>query len=177
MLVHGPCPDIDQAIRHDNPCEHMNDTAPQAADTRPSLSMRAQYIKDLSFENPRAPASLFSLREPPHMDVSLNLAVSQLDEQVFEVAIQTAIRANAEKATIFLCDLVYAGVVELRNIPAEHIEQALYVQAPQLIFPYVRRVISDIARDGGFPGLQLEPIDFLGLYLQQKQGATTSNPA
>lgn len=149
----------------------MNETtppAPAASDTRPSLSMRAQYIKDLSFENPRAPGSLFSLREAPTMEVSLNLGVSKLDENVFEVAIHTNIRAMAEKTTIFLCDLVYAGIIEIRNIPDEHMEQALYVQSAQLIFPYIRRVISDVTRDGGFPGLQLEPVDFLGLYLEQK---------
>lgn len=138
------------------------------ADTRPAIALRAQYIKDLSFENPRAPASLFSLREAPHMEVSLNLGVQRLDETAFELAVQTAIRATSEKTTIFLCDLVYAGIVELRNIPADQMEQALYVQAAQLLFPYVRRVISDITRDGGFPGLQLEPVDFLGLYMEQK---------
>ncbi len=142
--------------------------APTETDTRPSLSMRSQYIKDLSFENPRAPASLFSLREAPAMEVSLNLGVSKLDENMYEVALQTAIRAMSDKTTIFLCDLVYAGIVEVRNIPEEHMEQALYVQAAQLIFPYVRRVISDVTRDGGFPGLQLEPVDFHGLYMQQK---------
>ena len=156
-------------------CEHMSETIPEAqpaTDTRPSLSMRAQYVKDLSFENPRAPASLFSLREAPAMEVSLNLGVQRLEETVFEVALHVGVRAIAENATIFLCDLVYAGIVELRNIPEEQVEQALYVQSAQLIFPYVRRVISDITRDGGFPGLQLEPVDFLGLYLDQKSKAS-----
>lgn len=151
-------------------------TGSPAADTRPSLALRAQYVKDLSFENPRAPGSLFSLREAPVMEVSLNIGVNRLDEQVFEVAFQIGVRAIAEKTTVFLCDLVYAGIIEVRNIPAEQLEQALYVQAAQLIFPYARRVISDMARDGGFPGLQLEPVDFQGLYHEQRaqQGAQAS---
>lgn len=142
--------------------------APQTADTRPSMSMRAQYVKDMSFENPRSPASLFSLKEPPVMDVSIDLGVQRLDEQVFELAMHIAVRAVADKQTVFLCDLVYAGILELRNIPAEQLESALFVQGAQLLFPFARRVVSDITRDGGFPGLQLEPVDFMGLYLQQR---------
>lgn len=149
----------------------MTDQSPETApvaDTTPSLAMRAQYVKDLSFENPRAPTSLFSLREQPIMEVGLNLGIQQLDENTFEVATQVNVRAMAEKTTVFLCDLVYAGIFELRNIPPEQMEQALYVHCAQLLFPYVRRVVSDVTRDGGFPGLQLEPVDFLGLYMQQR---------
>lgn len=149
--------------------ENAPETKP--ADTRPALSMRAQYVKDLSFENPRAPQSLFSLREAPVMEVALNLGVGRLDEQVFEVTIQTNVRAMAEKTTVFLCDLTYAGIMEARNIPDDQMEMALYVHSPQLIFPYVRRVIADVTRDGGFPGLQLEPVDFMGLYLENKSKA------
>jgi preprotein translocase subunit SecB len=146
----------------------MNETPEQPADTRPAIALRAQYVKDLSFENPRAPASLFSLREPPAMEVSINLGAQRLDENVFEVTIQMAIRATAEKTTVFLTDLVYAGIVELRNIPAEQVELAIYVQGAQLIFPFARRVISDVTRDGGFPGLQLEPVDFYAMYMEQR---------
>jgi preprotein translocase subunit SecB len=150
-------------------CEHMNETIPPAsADARPALALRAQYVKDLSFENPRAPGSLFSLREAPAMEVSINLGVQRLEEELFELSLHVSVRAIAEKTTIFLSDLVYAGLIETRNIPAEQLESTLYVQGAQLLFPYVRRVISDVTRDGGFPGLQLEPVDFMGLYLQQK---------
>lgn len=150
----------------------MTDSLPEAAattDTRPSLALRAQYVKDLSFENPRAPASLFSLREPPAMEVSLNLGVQRLDEQMYELALHVAVRAIADKTTVFLCDLVFAGLLELRNIPDEQVESTLFVQGAQLVFPYARRVISDVTRDGGFPGLQLEPVDFMGMYLKQKK--------
>ncbi len=138
------------------------------ADTRPSLAMRAQYIKDLSFENPRAPASLFSLREAPQMDVSVSLAAQPLEDAVFEVIIHLSVRAVSEKTTIFLSDLVYGGIFEARHIPPEQLEQTIYVHGAQLLFPFARRVIADVTRDGGFPPLQLDPIDFNGMYLAQK---------
>ena len=145
----------------------MNDTP----ETKQALLLRAQYVKDLSFENPRAPESLFSLREAPAMDVSVNLAAQRLDAKVFELTIQIAVRAQADKVTIFLSDLSYGGVLELQNIPEEHVEAAIFVQGAQLIYPFARRVIADVTRDGGFPPLQLEPIDFVAMYRDQKNRA------
>lgn len=147
-----------------NPAEG---TAPT---TGPALMLRAQYIKDLSFENPRAPGSLFSLREAPAMDVNVSLSADRLDENVFELTIQLAVRAIAEKTTVFLCDLSYAGVMELKGIPENQFEQAIFIQGAFLLYPFARRVIADVTRDGGFPPLQLEPIDFVGMYRDQRGG-------
>jgi preprotein translocase subunit SecB len=141
-----------------------------AAD-KPTIFLRAQYIKDLSFESPRAPASLFSLREAPAMEVTINLAAQRLDEKVFELSIHIAARAISDKTTVFLCDLVYAGVIEAQNIPDAALESTIFIQGAQLLYPFARRVIADITRDGGFPALQLEPMDFAGLYQQQRAGA------
>ena len=153
----------------------MADEQPTADDSKPSLLLRAQYVKDLSFENPRAPASLFSLREAPQMDVSINLAANRLEGDVVELAMQISVRAIAEKNTIFLTDLVYAGLLELKNIPAEQMEQAVFIAGAQLIYPFARRVISDVTRDGGFPALQLEPIDFAGMYAERRVNKTEAN--
>lgn len=141
-----------------------------AADTdgKPSLALRAQYIKDVSFENPRAPASLFNLREAPQMDVNINLGAQKLDENVAELAIQISVRAVADKTTIFLVDLVYAGVLEMKNITEAQAEQAIFITGAQLLYPFARRVIADMTRDGGFPPLQLEPIDFVAMYANRK---------
>ena len=147
-----------------------------AEETKSALLLRAQYVKDLSFENPRAPASLFSLREAPAMEVNVSLAAQRLDANVFELTIQIAVRATAEKTTIFLSDLSYGGVLELQNIAEEHIESAVFVQGAQLIYPFARRVIADVTRDGGFPPLQLEPIDFNAMYRDQK-GRVMQQPA
>lgn len=146
----------------------MSDATPRPADAKPSLILRAQYVKDLSFENPRAPQSLFSLREAPAMEVNINLAAQKLDAGVIELSMQLSVRALAEKTTIFLADLVYAGLLELKDIPETQQEQAIFVAGAQLIYPFARRVISDVTRDGGFPALQLEPIDFAGLYAERR---------
>jgi preprotein translocase subunit SecB len=148
-------------------------TSPSTTTTppAPSLLMRAQYVKDLSFENPRAPASLFSLREAPAMDVNVSLGAQRLEGNVFELTIHIAVRALVDKTTIFLSDLAYAGVLELQNIPEESVELAIFVQGAQLIYPFARRVIADVTRDGGFPPLQLEPIDFLTMYRDQRNRA------
>ncbi len=143
---------------------------PQAP--KQALLLRAQYVKDLSFESPRAPASLFSLREAPAMEVNVSLAGQKLDANVYELTISITVRATHEKSTIFLSDLAYGGVLELQNIPEQNVELAVFVQGAQLIYPFARRVIADVTRDGGFPPLQLEPIDFHAMYRDQRGRVT-----
>jgi len=152
----------------------MTDTPSRASADKPAIFLRAQYIKDLSFESPRAPASIFSLREPPQMDVNINLAAQRLDENVFELSIQISARAVAEKTTIFLCDVVYAGVLEMQSIPDNAVESTLFIQGAQLLYPFARRVVADLTRDGGFPPLQLEPMDFVALYQQRAAQPATA---
>lgn len=150
----------------------MADEQPTPNDGKPSLLLRAQYVKDLSFENPRAPASLFNLREAPAMDIGINLAANRIEGDVVELAMQISVRATSEKTTVFLVDVVYAGLLELKNIPAEQMEQAVFIAGAQLIYPFARRVVSDVTRDGGFPALQLEPIDFAGMYAERRVNKT-----
>lgn len=133
-------------------------------DTAPSFLLKHQYIKDLSFENPRAPGIYSALAEPPQIEVQVNLAAQRLSPEVFELVMHITIRALSEKITVFMADLAYAGLIEVKNLPEEHLEQAVMVQGAFLIFPYARRVISDVTRDGGFPALNLEPIDFFSLH-------------
>lgn len=139
-----------------------------AAEQVPAIALRAQYVKDLSFENPKAPQSLFTLKEPPTMEVALNLGAQRLDQDVFELSIHINARAIADNATIFIADLTYAGVLEVKGIAEEAVEQVVFIQGAFLIYPFARRVISDVTRDGGFPPLQMEPIDFFALYQQNK---------
>lgn len=155
----------------------MADAPATPANNAPAFFLRAQYIKDLSFENPRAPASLFTLKEAPAMEVGVNLGAQRLDENVYELAIQINVRATHEKTTLFLGDLVYAGVVELQNIPAEEVEPMLFIHAASLIYPFARRVVSDITRDGGFPPVALEPLDFAQMYVSQRQKAQITEAA
>ena len=111
------------------------------------------------------------------MEVSVNLGAQRLDQNVFELVIQVNARAVHDKTTVFLIDLAYGGVLEMQNVPEEALEQLVFVQGAFLLFPYARRVISDLTRDGGFPPLQLEPIDFLALYSQQRAKIQAAAPA
>lgn len=135
-------------------------------DTTPAAGLISQYVKDLSFENPNAPA-IYQSQAQPAIDVQFNIAAAQVGEEVHEVTLKIEVRAEAEGQTAFIVDLSYAGLFGLRNIPAEHVQPFLLGEAPRLMFPFARRVVADTIRDGGFPPLLLEPIDFGGLYMQQ----------
>ena len=142
-------------------------------DTAPAAGLISQYIKDLSFENPNAPA-VYQNAEAPQIDVQFNIGAAQVGEEVHEVVLKITVKAEAEGKVAFLTELEYAGLFGLRNIPDEHVQPFLLGEAPRLIFPFARRVIADAIRDGGFPPLLLEPIDFAQIYMQQAQagGAT-----
>jgi preprotein translocase subunit SecB len=140
--------------------------------TAPQIQVLAQYIKDLSFENPAAPMSLQG--QKPALEVSVDVQARGLGTDQYEVAIR--IRADAKQATqtVFVCELTYAGVFMLKNIPQDNIQPVLLIECPRQLFPFARRVVSDMTRDGGFPPLMLDPIDFMTLYraqlAQQKAG-------
>jgi preprotein translocase subunit SecB len=138
------------------------------ADTAPAAGLISQYIKDMSFENPNAPA-IYQSQNQPGIDVQFNIAAAQVGEEVHEVTLKIDVRAEAAGEVAFIVDLAYAGRFGLRNIPAEHVQPFLLGEAPRLLFPFARRVLADAVRDGGFPPLLLEPIDFGQLYLQQAE--------
>ena len=139
---------------------------PNGADTLPAAGMISQYVKDLSFENPNAPG-IYQNTNAPQIDVQFNIGASQVGEDVHEVVLKIDVRAQAGDAVAFVVDLSYAGLFGMRNVPAEHIQPFILGEAPRLLFPFARRVLADAVRDGGFPPLLLEPIDFNGLYIQQ----------
>ena len=139
------------------------------ADTAPAAGMISQYVKDLSFENPNAPA-IFQAAEPPAIDVQFNIGSGQVGDEVHEVTLKIDVKAEVAGQTAFIVDLSYAGLFGFRNVPADQIQPFLLGEAPRLLFPFARRVLADAVRDGGFPPLLLEPIDFGQLYLQQAQG-------
>ena len=146
------------------------DGAPLAngADTTPAAGLISQYVKDFSFENPNAPA-IFQNPTPPAIDVQFNIASAQVGEDVYEIVLRIEVKAEAEGTVAFLVDLSYAGLFGLRNFPLEHLQPFLLAEAPRLIFPFARRVLADAVRDGGFPPLLLEPIDFGAVFLQQQE--------
>ena len=137
-----------------------------APEVQPGFSIKGQYVKDLSFENPLSPQSLLSSDLKPGIEVSVDIKVQRLQKDVYEMVLHLAARAMVEAAPLFLVDLSYAGVFQLTNIPDDRIEQVLLVDCAFVLFPFARRIIADVTRDGGFPPLMLEPVDFLALYMQ-----------
>ena len=129
----------------------------------PNLQVVAQYIKDLSFENPGATSNL---NDRPQIELGVDLNAARLPEaDFFEVELKIRVDAKADSKPLFLLEVAYAGVFKLTNIPDTATQQAiLLIQAPHMLFPYVRRIVSDVVRDGGMPPLMIEPIDFMALY-------------
>lgn len=141
------------------------------ADLTPQAGILAQYVKDLSFENPNAPASL-QLQGQPKIDINVNVNARAGEQDMYEVELKIDAIARAQDGDMvaFQVELLYGGLFRLTGAPQEAIEPFLIVEAPRILFPFARRVIADAVRDGGFPPLMLEPIDFAGLYLQQREG-------
>jgi len=148
--------------------EAGHDPLANGADTAPAAGLISQYIKDLSFENPNAPA-IYQNQTPPQIEVQFNIGTTQVADEVHEVVLKIEAKAQVGDSVGFIVDLSYAGLFGLRNIPAEHVQPFLLGEAPRLLFPFARRVLSDAVRDGGFPPLLLDPIDFGGLYMQQEE--------
>ena len=145
----------------------FGEPAANGEDTMPSAGVLSQYVKDLSFENPNAPA-IYQAQTQPSIDVQFNIGSNKIADEVFEGILKIEVRAQADTQVAFLVDLSYAGLFGLRNIPEDQIDPFLLGEAPRILFPFARRVLADAVRDGGFPPLMLEPIDFGGIYMAQR---------
>lgn len=155
-----------------------NNGGQQGADNAPQINALAQYTKDLSFENPNAPRSLSNQnQEAPNIQIQVNVNAHPLQGEEYEVELKLDGTAGTKPNLLFSFELSYAGVFRLRNIPQEHIGGVLMVECPRILFPFARQIVANAVRDGGFPPLYMDPIDFLGLYqqriaeLQAQQGA------
>jgi len=148
--------------------------APEGAEG-PQAGVLAQYVRDLSFENPNAPASLQALANTkPAIDVNVNVGVRKINDEVYEVELKITAKATHKDdqgadQVAFVVELSYGSLFGMRNIPEESLKPFLLVQAPTLMFPFARRIVADASRDGGFPPLLLEPISFEGLYRAQQE--------
>ncbi len=132
-------------------------------ETAPRIQVVAQYVKDLSFENPGAP------NPPPggrqQIDLGVDLQARRLDNQIYEVELKLRVSAKGtDEKPLFLLELAYGGLFQLSNIPEEVMQQVLMIEGPHLLFPFARRIIADAVRDGGMPPLMLEPMDFAAIY-------------
>jgi preprotein translocase subunit SecB len=155
----------------DGPSEQSPQAAQAAAPsaqsaTQPQLTMLALYVKDLSFESPSAPKSLQGPGQNPQLKVSVNVNAGPRGEETYEVALQLEVNASSDIGVIYNVELLYAGLFRLRGVPEKLLQPVLFVDCPTILFPFVRRVLADAIRDGGFPPLILDPIDFARLYAQ-----------
>lgn len=133
------------------------------------LVVNAQYVKDLSFENPRAPMSLQQSEEAPRIDVNVDVQATRLGETNYEVILALTATANSGDDKVFLVELSYGGLFTLGGIPEEHIQPVLLIECPRLLFPFARAVIADMTRDGGFAPLMIQPVDFAEMYRRSQQ--------
>jgi len=132
----------------------------------PQIAVLTQYIKDLSVECPNSPA-VFQWQGQPQVDIQFNINVNNISEEVHEVILKVNVAARSDNGAHFLIDLSYAGLLGLRNIPEDAIGPFLLIEAPRMLFPFVRQIVAEAVGNTGFPPLLLEPIDFNAAYIQQ----------
>ena len=142
------------------------------ANAQPSqaqLSVLGQYIKDFSFENPNAPRSLAPTQTQPAINIQINVGVQQLAETDYEVALTLEGKADSAGTVLFAFDLAFAGVFRIQNVPQDTLQPLLMIECPRLLFPFAREIVATAVRNGGFPPLLLDPVDFVGLYRQKME--------
>lgn len=152
-----------------------SDAAPAAAPQVQQLIVNAQYIKDLSFENPRAPQSLMQQAGPPAVDINVDVKAQNLAPDTFEVVLTINASAKTQADPLFLLELSYGAIVTIRNTPQDVLPTLVLVETPRLLFPFARSIIADATRDGGFPPLMINPIDFAEL-LRRNRAAQGQAP-
>ena len=141
----------------------------QEAPTAPvQVAVLGQYIRDFSFESPNAPGIFQSINEQPAIDLGVNVQTRPQDDGSHEVVLMMKLEAKSRDQTAFIAELAYGGVFSLSDLPQEALKAFLMIEAPQLLFPFARSVIADAVRDGGFPQILINPIDFAALYQQQQ---------
>jgi len=148
----------------------MTDPVQAPDPSQPSLQIEKLYVKDLSLEVPNAP-QVFTQQVQPEVEVQINTTARQFAEGYFDVAVAATVTARAGEHTLFLVEAVQGGIFSLRNVPADQLEPLLGIACPQILFPYLREVISDLVVRAGFPPVLLSPVSFEALYMQRAQQA------
>ncbi|MBI4366456.1 MAG: protein-export chaperone SecB [Deltaproteobacteria bacterium] len=150
-----------------------------AVQVQPQLNVVAQYIKDFSFENPNAPQSLTAGKEPPQIGIQINVAATPLSDTDIEVVLKLEGKAETGGTLMFNFELEFGGVFRIRNMPQENLNAVVLIECPRLLFPFAREIIATAVRNGGFPPLLLDPVDFVSLYrqkMEQMQAAPAPAP-
>jgi preprotein translocase subunit SecB len=133
----------------------------------PQFNVLAQFIKDFSFENPNAPRSLQPSQTQPQINIQINVNVTKMTATDFEVLLSIEGKAEVTGNVMFAFDLTYGGVFRILNVPEENMHPLVMIECPRLLFPFAREIIAYAVRNGGFPPLLIDPVDFVGLYQQK----------
>ncbi len=150
---------------------------PQPQAVMPHIGVLAQYVKDFSFENPNAPRSMAPSGQQPSINIQVNVEASPMSGSDFEVTLRLEGKAETQGTLLFSFELVFAGVFRIQNVPADSMQPVVLIECPRLLFPFAREIVATAVRNGGFPPLLLDPIDFVGLYRQRLAGAQPSPPS
>jgi preprotein translocase subunit SecB len=164
----------------------MTDTdvgGPGAQDTGPGpegpgIRILAQFIRDLSFENPRAPESLRQAAAQPQIDLGVEMNARGREDGLFEVDLKLSAQAGRDDGTLFVVEILYGGLFQISGVAPDDVEPVLLVECPRYLFPFARRIIADLSSEGGFPPFLLDPIDFGAVYAARKaeaQGLVVGN--
>ena len=154
---------------NDDASDNHGDMAPVngGVDETPGLMIGAQYIKDLSFENPQGPEVLASLQETPQVSIEVHTNVRALSGGAHEVTLFVRGEAETDDKTVFIIELTYGGIITVNITDPEIIKPLLLIEAPRHLFPFARAIVANVTRDGGFPPLLINPLDFAAMYIEQ----------
>lgn len=162
VILIEPNPDpgpTDTAMTTDSP-----NGAPQQG---PTLTALVQYVKDFSFENPNAPAVFGGPQDAPQISLQVNVGAQQVGENDIESVLTLEGKAQVGQQTLFMFELSYAGVFRILGVPQEHLTPVVMIECPRLLFPFARQIVAEAVRNGGFPPLYIDPVDFAALFQQR----------
>ena len=143
--------------------ETPTEAAGQQNATAATFTINAQYVKDLSFENPNIPG-LLTLEAEPSVEMNIDVKGSNLDNDFYEVVLTLSCKGSSGETTLFVAELSYASLISLNDDPEEQIKRILFVECPILMFPFARNIIADATRDGGYPPILMQPVDFQAIF-------------
>ncbi len=146
-----------------------NEQNPMPADAEQAITVNLQYVKDFSFESPNAPQIFGPQEAQPQLNIGVNVQSRKLADNTYEVLLMFKVETMVQDKTAFIAELSYGGVFTFPAVSPEQLDMLLFVHAPHLLFPFARSILSNAVRDGGFPQVFINPIDFYGLYMSQKQ--------
>ena len=152
----------------------------EEANVAPKISIQAQYVRDMSFENVAVQKGDGRLDAKPDIQVGVNLDAKKRTDNQFEVILKVNATAKSDDAVMFIVELEYAGIFRVENVPEQQLHPVLLIECPRILFPFARRIVADATRDGGYPPLLLEMVDFAGIYtaeVKRRQEAAAAEKA